>query len=67
MRPWSRGRPVMHDDRETSPPDPDEALVQRLRALVEERDPVPDQVTAAARSALSARKPVDAEPPSQGT
>jgi hypothetical protein len=39
-----------------------QALLRRLRELARERDPVPQHVTAAARSALAARGRADTEP-----
>lgn len=53
----------MCDDRDPTPPDRDAALLERLRALVEERDPVPERVLEAARSALAGRGRTDGEPP----
>jgi hypothetical protein len=56
----------MSDDRPTPAYDRDEALLERLRELARERDPVPDHVMAAARSALAARERVDTKPPGGG-
>ena len=57
----------MCDDRDPTPPDRDEALLERLRALVEERDPVPERVLEAARSALAAGAHVAGKPHSEGS
>ncbi len=56
----------MSDTPPVAPTDREEALLQRLRELARERDPVPERVRAAARSALGARTgvsaPADTEP-----
>ncbi len=46
----------MFDDPPAAPTDRQEALLLRLRELAHKRDPVPECVTAAAQSALIARK-----------
>jgi hypothetical protein len=46
----------MPDTPPVPPTDREQALLQRLRELARRRDPVPERVTAAARSALSARR-----------
>jgi hypothetical protein len=45
----------MSDTPPVPPTDREQALLQRLRELARRRDPVPQHVTAAARSALRAR------------
>jgi hypothetical protein len=45
----------MSDTPPPAPTDHEPALLRRLRELARERDPVPEHVTAAARSALAAR------------
>jgi hypothetical protein len=61
----------MRDHPPNEPSDRDEALLQRLREVTRERDPVPEHVTAAARSALAASgrtepRRADGEAPQDG-
>lgn len=46
----------MADDPPAAPTHHEEALLQRLRELAHTHDPVPESVTAAAQSALFARR-----------
>jgi hypothetical protein len=45
----------MSDTPPVPPTEREQALLQHLRELARRRDPVPERVTAAARSALTAR------------
>lgn len=49
----------MPPDPTTPPSDRDQRLLERLRELAHEHDPVPEHVTAAMRAALAARKHPD--------